>query len=146
MTTDAILVATDGSDHATRTVERAVELAHDCGATLHAIRVVDVRALDSAPHRERMAAAARDSLEAVERRAAEADLPVVTVVRDGIPHEEILEYAEDADVDVVVVGSYGQGGLQRLLLGSTADRVIRLATVPVMLVPDPEPNPEVRQH
>jgi nucleotide-binding universal stress UspA family protein len=91
MTTDAIFVATDGSDHATCTVERAVELAHDCGATLHAIRVVDVRALDSAPHRERMEAAARDSFEAVERRATEADLPVVTVVRDGIPHEEILE-------------------------------------------------------
>lgn len=146
MTTDAILVATDGSDHATRTVDRAVELAQDCGATLHAVCVVDVRALDSAPHRERMEAAARDALEAVERRAGEAQLPVVTAVRDGIPHEMILNYAEDADVDLIVVGSHGQGGLHRRLLGSTADRVIRLATVPVLVVPHTGLDTEVSQY
>ena len=59
---------------------------------------------------------------------------VVTETREGVPHDTILEYAEEADVDVVVMGTHGRSGLDRYLLGSVTERVVRSAEVPVLTV------------
>jgi nucleotide-binding universal stress UspA family protein len=56
------------------------------------------------------------------------------VVRAGVPHAEILAAATDELADLVVIGTQGRGGLERALLGSVADRVIRLAPCPVLSV------------
>ena len=60
------------------------------------------------------------------------------VTIDGRPHVEIPQYAETNQVDLIVMSTRGQSGLSRWLMGSVADRVVRGATVPVLLVRSPE--------
>jgi nucleotide-binding universal stress UspA family protein len=115
---DDVLVATDGSDAADRAGTHALDVATALDARIHALTVGD----DGAPAR-RLAARARD-----------AGVDATDVVLPGTPHESIVSYAREADVDLVTVGTRGRSGLERVLLGSVAERVLRTATVPVCLV------------
>ncbi len=56
----------------------------------------------------------------------------------GIPHEEILKYASNEKIDMIVMGTYGRVGIERLIFGNTAERVVRRAPCPVMTVKVPE--------
>jgi nucleotide-binding universal stress UspA family protein len=87
----------------------------------------------------------REVLADQERRAQEmldkwaeapraAGLTVGTVIRNGIPHDEIVVLAGQKEADLIAMGTHGRGGLSRTLLGSVADRVVRLATCPVLTV------------
>jgi nucleotide-binding universal stress UspA family protein len=69
---------------------------------------------------------------AAEARAA--GLTVGTVIRNGIPHDEIVVLASQKDADLIAIGTHGRGGVSRALLGSVADRVVRLASCPVLTV------------
>jgi nucleotide-binding universal stress UspA family protein len=62
-------------------------------------------------------------------------LPIETIVRDGKPYKEILRIAEDRGVDLIVLNMHSTGVLERAFLGSTAERVERLADAPVLSVP-----------
>ncbi|WP_148413165.1 universal stress protein [Haloferax sp. KTX1] len=134
---DHILVPTDGSAHATRAAEYAVDLAATYGAALHVLYVVDVRTghadapVDDDDSRTRGETAVGD----VAARAADRDVPVETEIRVGLPHETIIDYGEERDIDLVVMGTHGTSGLERYLLGSVAERVVRLSDVPVLCVP-----------
>ena len=66
--------------------------------------------------------------------AAERDCSVETALEFGEPDDVILEYAEDHDVDRIVMGSHCRSGAERFLLGSVAERVVKRAPVPVMIV------------
>ncbi len=67
--------------------------------------------------------------------AARAEgLAVRALVRAGVPHREILAVAGEAGIDLIVIGTHGRGGLERALIGSVADRVVRLAACPVLTV------------
>jgi nucleotide-binding universal stress UspA family protein len=69
------------------------------------------------------------------RQLAEgAGLPVETTVLEGSPSREIVRYAEEQDCDLIVMGTHGRGGIDRLLLGSVAERVVRASEVPVLTV------------
>jgi nucleotide-binding universal stress UspA family protein len=70
--------------------------------------------------------------------ATAAGLSARWVVRTGVPHEEIVGAAAQERADLIVIGTHGRGGLDRALLGSVADRVIRLAPCPVVTVRDTE--------
>lgn len=70
----------------------------------------------------------------IEQTGATARAPQV-VVAPGIPHKVIREQVEALGADLLVIGTHGHGGFERLLLGSTAEKVVRLATCPVMTVP-----------
>jgi universal stress protein A len=59
-------------------------------------------------------------------------------VRTGPAAEEILRFAKEIDAQLIVIGSRGHGGWERLLLGTTAERVVRLAACPVLVVPLPD--------
>ena len=135
---DRILLPTDGSDASSRAVEQAVGLARETGAGLHVLFV-----LEDVPHApETMDDAVEGQLreigeaaiEEIEKRAEAAGVDLVTEMREGVPHETILEYAEEADVDAIAMGTHGRSGLDRYLLGSVAERVVRSAEVPVLTV------------
>jgi nucleotide-binding universal stress UspA family protein len=64
-------------------------------------------------------------------------LAVRLALRTGAPHEEIVALATDERADLVVIGTHGRGGVNRALLGSVADRVVRLAPCPVLTVREP---------
>lgn len=75
--------------------------------------------------------------ETLERWASQAqaeELAVRTRVRTGVPYREILAAAAEEQADLIVLGTHGRGGLDRALLGSVTDRVIRLAPCPVLAV------------
>ena len=74
---------------------------------------------------------------ALERIAAgirEQDIPVQVITTEGRPHLEITRFAEDNQVDLIVMCTRGQSGLSRWLMGNVSDRVVRGAGLPVMLV------------
>src|SRR5262245_26758763 len=69
--------------------------------------------------------------------ARTAGLRVRVTTRDGVPYQEIAGLATDERADLIVIGTEGRGGLNRALLGSVADRVVRLAPCPVLTVREP---------
>jgi nucleotide-binding universal stress UspA family protein len=139
---DRILAPTDGSDPATAAVQHALDLAATTGATVHAVYVLDTRTGFLTVSKDEVRGALRDvgedaataTLDEVERLAADADVDLVTEVLEGAPDQAILDYADDHDVDLVVVGTHGRTGLERRLLGSITERVIGGASVPVTAV------------
>jgi nucleotide-binding universal stress UspA family protein len=133
---DQILVPVDGSDAAANAVDHAAALAavHDAG--LHLVHVVEPQAAVDAAGVDVMGAleeAGQQSLSDAESSAAAAGIETVTTkLLHGQAHREIVDYAEDRDVDLIVMGTHGRTGLGRLLLGSVAENVIRLSPVPVL--------------
>jgi len=138
---DHILVPTDGSAGVERAVEHAVDLADTHEATLHALYVVNTASYSSMPMetswehvRDMLGEEGERALERVGDIADGADVPVESVVVDGSPSREIVRYAEQEPCDLVVMGTHGRGGIDRLLLGSVAERVVRASAVPVLTV------------
>jgi nucleotide-binding universal stress UspA family protein len=139
---DTILVPTDGSEGADRAVEHALELAATYDATVHALFVVDTAALvdldeaavDSDLVAESLGDRGQEAVERIADRAEAAGVDVETAVERGRPVRAILDYVEAQDVDLVVMGTRGRSGLDRLLLGSVAEKVLRRSPVPVLTV------------
>ncbi|ESP89060.1 universal stress protein [Candidatus Halobonum tyrrellensis] len=138
---ERILVPTDGSDGVERAVRHAVDLAVEHGATVHALYVVNSASYAGMPMEsswegidEMLRADADDAVELVRAVADDYEVPVETAVIDGTPSSEIVRYAEEADCDLVVMGTHGRGGIDRLLLGSVAEKVVRGSSVPVLTV------------
>lgn len=135
---DRILTPTDGSDPSTLGVDRAIDLGRRFGATVHALYVVDqtARPGDWDIVVERQEAAGEAALDDAGERGAAAGIDVEKHLRRGNPAEEILAFADEADVDLIVMGTAGRSGIDRLLhTGSTTERVLRGASVPVFAVP-----------
>ena len=126
-----VLVATDGRDGTRRAVEHGVTIAERFDATLHALSVRVEGPYDSPEAAQR---AAEGAISTVEAEAADAGVDVDTEIRAGTPHEEILAYADETDVDMIVVGTQGRSGLDRVIVGSVAEQVVRNADVPVVTV------------
>lgn len=124
---DTVLIATDGSESAAGAVDGGTDLAERFEADLHALSVVDEG--DDGGEESRL----REALAGI---AARTDRPVVTAVRQGPPADCILRYAEEADADVVVVGTRGRHGPGKYHLGSVAEAVVRRSPVPVLTVRD----------
>jgi len=136
-----ILVPTDGSERATAAVAHAVAVAGAFGSTVHAVSVVNLGdiatgAETSVPPEllEELEASATAATEAVAKEAQAADVESVTAVQTGRPKHDLLAYVEDHDIDLVVMGTHGRTGLDRVLLGSTAEALVRRAEVPVLTV------------
>jgi len=144
---DSILVPTDGGEHANRAAAHAASLAHAMEAAVHVIAVVDVQSaagpfsaggVDEA-FVEQLESEATDALETVERRLDEAGVATVeTVLTEGTPRKAILEYAAEAGVDAIAMGTHGRSGLGRFVTGSVTEHVLRRADVPVLTVRAPE--------
>ncbi len=131
-----VLVATDGSDVATRAAETAIALASTLEATVHAVSVTKRggdRRLETCTERARATA----------ETAIEAGCEAETIVREGRPSSTILAVAEEIDADLIVMGTHGRTGLRQTIIGSVALEVIRDARRPVLTVgPDVEPRSE----
>lgn len=138
---DDILVPTDGSDTVDETVTHALPIATDNDARVHALSVVDTRIVTAADDEQRAqlrASLERDSeaaVEAVAARATEAGLETVREIRTGTPPKAILAYAEEADIDLIVIGTHGKSPREKLTsMGSVSERVVDNADRPVFVV------------
>ena len=144
---DRVLLPTDMSAGVDRAIEHAIDAAQRYDAELHVLYVVDADAYSSYPGDEyvhefeglekALESAGEDALEEIAEAAAEAGVDTELVVRHGVPHEEILDYMDEADIDLTVVGSKNRSGEYRRLLGSVADRVVQMAERPVSVVKTP---------
>lgn len=139
MTINSLLIPTDGSDVATQTAHSGLDLATQFDAEVHVISVADSSLAtgvgysgDSPRMRRRLREQATERADSLGQEAAARGINVTTAIREGIPAQEIIEYATDHDLDGIVIGTSGRGGVSRALIGSVADKVIRTATIPVI--------------
>lgn len=125
-------------DPSNRGVDRALEVAAEFEAGVHALYVVDEgdRPADWDVVVERQEAEGEAALDEAESRGAAAGVDVEKHLRRGRPAGEILSFADEYGIDVIVMGTHGRSGLDRLRhAGSTTERVLRGATIPVFAVP-----------
>lgn len=137
---DRILVPTDGSPSMGEVIDYARELAEVHDAEIHGLYVVDTGGYATLPVEstwnnvtEILEEEGQLALEEIGKLAD--SIPVETTIEKGEPSSEIVEYARDHNCDTIVMGTHGRGGIDRLLLGSVAERVVRAAPIPVMTVP-----------
>lgn len=136
-----ILVPTDGSREGRVAIEHAIELASVHDAELHGLYVVNTASYAGLPMEsswegvdEMLRADAEDAIEAVEAVAEDSAVAVETEIVDGTPSERIIRYAETNDCDLIVMATRGRGGIDRLLLGSVTEKVVRGSSVPVLTI------------
>ena len=127
-----ILLCTDFSENSERALEYAVSATEEYAAELTLMHVVeDVPRPDRVDNVIRTSTEQLDKLIPAEKRKK---LKVRTVVRTGKPYQRIVEYAEEAQIDLVAMGVRGAGALDRAVFGSTTYRVIQLGPCPVLAV------------
>ncbi len=158
-----ILIATDGSEYVKKAVTHAIELAKLSDAELHAVYVMDIKASRGPkpyPYTDISAGGMKRilrkeglstnlstegqkmilrregdvAIRCIEDLAKKEGLDVVKWIMQGHPAEQILKLAEEQSVDLIVMGTLGRSGIEKFLLGSVADKVIRNSRIPVLTV------------
>jgi nucleotide-binding universal stress UspA family protein len=136
-----IMVATDGSEQNKKAISYGIEFAKLSGAKLYVVYVVDTAAFASIPMDagwemmyELLETEGKDASNQVVELGEAQGLEIESAVLEGHPSNEIIEFAEGNDIDMIVIGTLGKSGLDRFLLGSVADKVTRNSKVPVLVV------------
>lgn len=140
--TQHILIPTDFSEPSEHATMTAVDLAIALGAKITLVHVHDsprfgvaeVPAILGASEEALLELAQVDMLRLVERVHAK-DIEVDFVIRKGHPASTVLEVAREVGADLIVVGTHGRRALDRVLMGSVAERVVRTSHLPVLVVP-----------
>ncbi|SDY17875.1 universal stress protein [Halobellus clavatus] len=138
---DHVLVPTDGSEGTREALDHALDIAATRDATIHALSVVDRRLYLAAGEdqkselRTSLEEDAHDAVERVATAADDAGVDSETIVRDGTPYRAILDYAEESAVDLIVMGTHGRSGRDKLQnLGSVTERVVENTDIPILVV------------
>ena len=134
-----VLVATDGSEHSMKAVQRGLELAEKQGAqvTLMSVAYYGPDYLDGMPLniQEKLEDEAKGALKKAKALFDAKNLPVETVLATGlVPANLIIAKAQDGKFDRIVIGSTGQNALERMVMGSTAAKVVAHAPCEVTVV------------
>lgn len=133
-----ILIPTDGSKGVQKAIDHGIELADWANADIHSIFVVDlqdyVAALegDVSLIEDAIIKEGENALKKIEDRCRQKNIDIETNILYGTPHEKILEYTEEHEIDLIIMGTHGRSGLDRFLLGSVTDKVIRKSDIPVL--------------
>lgn len=135
-----IMIATDGSELCKKAVETGIEIARLSRAKIYAVYVV-IPATHSARDfgwekaaMEHFRGEGKKATAFVEEAAKAANVEVESVLLEGHPAEKIVEFAEQNGVEMIVMGTLGKTGLDRFLLGSVAENVVRHSKTPVLVV------------
>ena len=142
-----ILVATDGSNLADKSLDFALDLAKKYSAEVTILTVVDLPSnsfwvqgttfapISSQKYLEKLEKFHKKILtEAVKKAKESAQIYVTKRLLDGRPAEKIIEVAKEGSFDLIVMGSRGLGGIKEFFLGSVSDRVADEASCPVLIV------------
>ena len=136
-----ILIATDGSEYTKEAVKKGLSLAKMLDAEVIGLYVVDVSPIipipldeSSFPMVDFLRNEGEEVLEKLRKEAENVGIKIKTIKKEGIPADEIIETAKEEDVDLIVIGSFGRSALEKLLLGSVAEKVIRHAPCPVLVI------------
>jgi nucleotide-binding universal stress UspA family protein len=144
---EKILIATDGSKHSEKAAEEALEVAKLTEGKVMALYVADmskyfapvdmsyniadevIEGIRSSVQKDGEVAVKR-----LEKMAKEAEIPFEGKIIEGNPADDILKFAEENKVNLIVMGSIGKTGLDKFLLGSVAEKVVRNSRIPVLVV------------
>ena len=141
-----ILMPTDFSDYSAAAVEHASTFAVMYNARLHVLHVVK----DPPPLTMRHTISGAENIPPYRHIPTEDDLgkfverwltrqpKVIQAVKYGQPYKEIVRYAHDEDIDLIVIATHGRTGLTHLLMGSVAEKIVRFSTIPVLTVKPPK--------
>lgn len=139
-----ILVPVDFSPFSEAAVDYAVVLAKQFQAEMFLIHVIESQVYSVTDtsmvvsHEAALKMTAGALMDNLRQATLEKGLSVNASVVSGVPYREIVRKAEEEGVDLIVVGTHGRTGVERLLLGSVAEKIVRLATVPVLTVRSPK--------
>lgn len=143
-----ILVPTDFSKFSQHALTYAAAFAEKFGAELYLLHVVQDLALvipevipvepPLTPSVEQLTTAVQSAFDRVIEENRLGGLTVHREVREGTPFYEIIRYAREATIDLIVMGTHGHTGLAHVLLGSVTEKVVRKAPCPVLTVRHPE--------
>jgi universal stress protein A len=138
-----IMVPVDFSSTSNKAFIFAREMVDCWEGQIHLVHILDTDFLSGAVHitiepldesvakwRKRV----EEKLKSVYHNEDGSQLAGEIHIREGKPHEEILNLAKELDVDMIVIGSHGRKGLERAIFGSVAERVTRMADVPVLVI------------
>jgi len=136
-----ILIPTDGSDTAEMAVEQGIGLASAIGAKVCGLYVIDTSAFIGVPTeaiwesmKNLLEEEGKKALATIEELAKESGVECEVLLNEGSPYKDIVRTAKDKEIDLIVMGTAGRVGLDRFLLGSVAEKVVRTAPCPVMVV------------
>lgn len=141
-----VLVATDFSETSSCAVKYAIEMAQTFGAALHVLHIVESEIplmIDGIPYLppnflEDIEKGAKEQLEQVIPKEVGDKVPVTLAVRRGAAFLEIIRYARDQQMDLIVLGTHGRGALAHVLMGNVAEKVVRNAPCPVLTIRHPQ--------
>ncbi len=142
-----ILVPTDFSDYSDKALSYALDIARQYRAKIFLLHVIDesiqqctmeycltdevMKEIEESSQ-TKSSEKLREEVDRVAKNAA--DVEIETILKRGIPYEEILSMQDAGNVDLIVIASHGRTGIKRILIGSVAEKVMRGARCPVMLV------------
>lgn len=142
-----ILVPTDFSEYSKGTLPYAVDFAHKYGAKITLMHIFDEELLSPIFFeaggvaqeyynrlQDRLEAAVDDFLDAIDMEGVEFE----AMLGNGTPYVEIIKYARENGMDLIMVSTHGRTGLAHAFLGSTAEKIIRKAPCPVMVIRHPD--------
>jgi nucleotide-binding universal stress UspA family protein len=135
----ALLLPIDGSDTAQNAIPYALELAEQYDTALHTVSVVDTDESDLDEKRaamyEEFEADSKQMVEDVVEQAKRLDIRTTAgSIAEGKPHQAILQYAAEQDIDLIVMGTHGRSGFRHALRRSVTEKVIRRAEAPVLAI------------
>lgn len=137
---DNVLLPTEANPGTEQAIDLAVEFANRHDATVHVLYVDEdpdnrLAEMSAGSRREELSSAGADAISRVETAAREADVSVDVRLESGDPQLAIIEHVKRIPADFVVMGTHGRTGVDRLLIGSVAENVVRQVDVPVLVVP-----------
>jgi nucleotide-binding universal stress UspA family protein len=147
MTGQHFLIPIDFSPYAEQALDYAIALAKQLQAHMTLLHVIqppliagaDMGVWPSPTFLEELEAAVTSDMEGYLARVTAAGLEGEIVVVHGVPFQEILHAAKERHVDLIIMGTHGRTGLTHVLLGSVAEKVVRLAPCPVLIARQPAP-------
>jgi nucleotide-binding universal stress UspA family protein len=146
----SILWPTDTSESSFKALETAVEVAQRFSAVLYALQVVQqvpplvagsefapmaIKGFDVPLYQQELLKNAENDLQRVIARKIPLGIKVNSEVRIGITADVINEFAQEKNIDLIVMATHGRTGFSRFMIGSVAEKIIRLSTIPTLIIP-----------
>jgi nucleotide-binding universal stress UspA family protein len=138
-----ILIATDGSDKSNMAAQEGVDLAKALGAEVLALNVVNEVVIASAVRQlgsdrkeveDKLMTGGKKAVDQIKKMCDAAGVKIEPLVRMGSPANMVIDVARNEGADLIVMGSHGESGASKLLIGSVVQKVLYWATIPVLVV------------
>jgi nucleotide-binding universal stress UspA family protein len=138
-----ILISTDGSEKSSLAAQAGIDLAKALGAEVLALNVINEVVVASAVRQlgsdrkeveDKLMASGQKAVDSVKKMGSAAGVKVDALVRMGSPANMVIDIARNEGADLIVMGSHGESGASKLLIGSVVQKVLYWATIPVLVV------------